>query len=165
VIRLTLAWRPLRPLAGHDLREPVEVFDDAAIDRLVEREQPRLMGQQLAHRDPFLTLLSELRPIATNSLVVVEPAPRMGQRNDHRRQTLGRRVDDRHRVFLPRLGADSISHTAPQVDDLLAVMVDAASTTYLTATRKIFDEGLANRLECAAYVTMNNGQACARVSG
>src|SRR6187200_325754 len=113
------------------------------------------MRQQLADGDPFLPILFELRPITTDSLVVVEPAARMGERHHHRRQTLGGRVDDGHRVFLPRFTADAISHTAPQVNDLLTVLVDATSTTDLAAMRKIFDKRFSNALECGAYGTVN----------
>ena len=42
----------------------IEVCDDAAIDRLVDREQPCLVCQELAHRYSFLPLLRELRPYA-----------------------------------------------------------------------------------------------------
>ncbi len=34
--------------------QPIEVGDNVAIDRLVEREQPGLVGEQLAHRDALL---------------------------------------------------------------------------------------------------------------
>jgi len=67
-------------------------------------------------------------------------------------------MNDSHRILAPRLTADAVSHTAPQIDDLLAVLVDAAGTTKLAALRKIFDEGRSNALECGAHRTVNGGR-------
>ena len=63
VVGLSLARLPRRPLPGHDLGQPIEVGDDRPVDRLVEREQPGLVGEQLAHRDLLLAVLRELRPV------------------------------------------------------------------------------------------------------
>src|SRR5439155_4202388 len=50
VIRLARAWFPRGFLACEHYCHAIEVCDDAAIDRLVDREQPCLVCQELAHR-------------------------------------------------------------------------------------------------------------------
>jgi len=50
VIPLARAWFPRGFLACEHYCHAIEVCDDAAIDRLVDREQPCLVCQELAHR-------------------------------------------------------------------------------------------------------------------
>ena len=103
----------------HDC-QAIEVGDDAAIDGLVEREQPCLVCQKLADGDSLFALLRELRPVRAHPFFVVEPPPRVGDRQRHRGQPLGGRVDDHHGVLLPGLARLLVPDTAPEIDDLLA---------------------------------------------
>ena len=54
VVGLPRSRFPCGLLAGEDDREAIEVGDHAAIDGLVEREQPRLVGEELADGDVSL---------------------------------------------------------------------------------------------------------------
>jgi hypothetical protein len=63
-------------------------------------------------------------------------------------------VHDDHRVPLPRLARLLVADTAPEIDDLLAVSIDRAGATQLTASSKVFSERLAHRLEAATDVSL-----------
>ena len=114
VVGLPLAGLPGRALPRHDSREAIEVGDDVAVDRLVEGEQAGLVGEQLADGDALLAGLSELGPVRADALVVVEPAAGVGERHHHRRQALGRRVDDHHGVRRATARRSLRSRTPPQ---------------------------------------------------
>jgi hypothetical protein len=103
--------------------------------------------EQLTDRDPVLTGLRELGPVGADTLVVVQPAARVGERQDHRGEALGRRVDHDHGVRAPRLAARPVAHTAPQVNDLLPILVDAARAAEFTPTGEVLDERLPHGLE------------------
>lgn len=107
------------------------------------------MGEQLADRDVFLASLRKLGPVGADQLVVVQPAARVGERHDHRREAFCRRVDDGHGVGAPRLAARPVPHAAPQVADLLAIPVDATSGPELTPTGEVLDERIPDGLEPA----------------
>jgi hypothetical protein len=68
VVGLSRSWFPSWFLPRQDHRQPVEVCDDALVDRLVEGEQPCLMRQQLADGDLVLTLLGKFRPVLRYAL-------------------------------------------------------------------------------------------------
>ncbi len=122
VIGLPRARLPRGFLTGQHDGQAIEVGDEAAIHGLVEREQPCLVCEELADGDSLFALLRELRPVRAHPLFVVEPAAGVGDGQRHRGQALGRRVDDHHRVLLPRLAGLLVSDTAPEVDDLLAAV-------------------------------------------
>ncbi len=147
VVALPRARWPGRPLTRHDGRETIRVRDHAAVDRLVEREQPGLVRQQLAHRDRFLALLRELGPVGADALVVVEPAARVRERQGHRRQPLGGRVHEDHRALLPRGAGRVVADPAPQVHDLFAAMERATRAAELAPAREVLDERVAHPLE------------------
>ncbi len=134
--------------------QAVEVSYDAAIDGLVEREQPCLVCQELTDGDALLALLRELRPVRAYPLFVVEPAARMGDGKGHRRQALGSRVDEHHGVLLPGLARLLVPDTAPEVNDLLAVTIDTAGAAQFLTPSEIVDEGLAYALETASDVSL-----------
>ena len=121
VIGLTRAGLPRRLLTGEHDCQAIQIRDDAPIDGLIEGEQPRLVGEQLANGDLLFALLRELGPVRGDPLFVVEPAARVGDGQGHRGQALGGRVDEHHRVPLPRLAGQLVPDPAPEVDDLLAV--------------------------------------------
>jgi hypothetical protein len=56
-------------------------------------------------------------------------------------------------VFLPRLAGRPVAHTAPEVDDLLATMIDAAGAAQLVSRGEILDERIPHRFKAGAYVS------------
>jgi hypothetical protein len=89
----------------------------------------RLLRQQLSDGDLLFAVLREFRPVRRDPLVVIQPTPRMRERQRHRRQALSGRPDERHGVLLPRLARLTVAYAAPQVDDLLTIPVSAARAT------------------------------------
>ena len=75
------------------------------------------MRQQLTNGDALFSVLRELRPITRDRLLVVEPSTRVRHRQRHRREPLGRRMDDDHRAGLPQIAGLPVAYTAPEVDD------------------------------------------------
>ena len=122
MVGLARAGLPCRLLTGQHHREAIEVGHHAAINGFVEREESRLMRQELAYGDLLLPLLRELGPVRGHPLFVVEPAAGVGEGEGHGGQALRGRVDDDHRVLLPRLARLLVANAAPEVDDLLAAV-------------------------------------------
>jgi hypothetical protein len=83
MVGLARAGLPRRLLTGQYHREAIEVRHDAAIDRFVEREESRLMRQELADGNLLFSLLRELGPVPGHPLFVVEPSARVGERQGH----------------------------------------------------------------------------------
>ena len=104
----------------------------------------------------LLALLRELWPVGGDSLLVVQPAARVGDRQGHRGEALGGRVDDDHRVPLPGLARHLVPNTAPEVDDLLAAIVGAAGAAQLPALSEVLLERVAHGLEAATDVSLDN---------
>ena len=152
VIGLPRARLPGRFLASQHDRQPIEVGDQTPVRLLIEGKQTRLMRQQLADGDSLLALLGELRPVGGDAFLVVEPAPGMGERQRHRRQALGGRVDENHGVLFPRLAGRLVPHTAPQVNDLLAPVVHATGAAQFVAPGEILSERIAHGLKARAYM-------------
>ena len=136
VIGLTRPGLPRRLLTGEHDRQAIQIRDHAPIDGLIEGEQPRLVGEELAHGDLLFALLRELGPVRGDPLFVVEPAARVGDGEGHRGQALGGRVDEHHGVPLPRLARLLVPDTAPQVDDLLAVVIGAAGAAQFVPSER-----------------------------
>jgi hypothetical protein len=155
VIRLTGPGLPYRFLTRQYDCEAIKVGDNASIHRLIEGEQPRLMRQKLAHRYFFFALLSELRPVLADQLLVVEPASRVRYGERHRCQALCGRVDDHHGVLLPGFAASLVPNAAPQVDDLFTTVIGAAGSAQLVPPNKILGERLAHSLKAGADVPVN----------
>ena len=156
VIGLTRAGLPRRLLSGEHDRKAIQVGDHAAIDGFLDRKQPRLVGEQLPDGDPVLPLLRELGPVPGHSLFVVEPAARVGEGERHRGQTLRGRVDDHHGVLLPWLAGLLVADAAPEIDDLLAAMIDTAGAAQLPAPGEVLGECLAHCLEARTDVPVDN---------
>jgi hypothetical protein len=142
-------------VANHHRRQSVEIGHRAAVHRLVEGEEARLMTQQLAHGDLVLAVLGELGPVGRDPLVVVQPAARVGDGQRHRRKTLGRGMDYHHRVALPRLVRLLVADAAPEIDDLLAEVVRRARAAQFSAAGEVLLEHLADDLEAATDVTLD----------
>ena len=146
VIGLPLPGLPGRALALHDPGQPVEVRDGGPVHSFIEAEEPCLVTEQLADRGPLLAGLGELRPVGSDPLLVVEPAARLRERHGHGGHALRSREHEGHRVLLPRGASGAVPNAAPQVDDSLAGLVDAAGRADLTAMPEALDEGLAHGL-------------------
>ena len=87
-------------------------------------------------------------------LFVVEPAARVGDGQGHRGQALGGRVDEHHRVLLPRLARLLVPDTAPEVDDLLAAVIGAAGAAQFPASSEVVGKRLAHGLEATTDVSL-----------
>ena len=155
VIRLARPRRPCRRLPGQHLGQPVQIRDETAVHRHIEREERRVMREQLTDGDRRLAVLGELRPVRAHGRLVVEPAPRMRKGHGHRGEALRRGVDEDHGVRLPRLACPRVPHAAPKIDDLFAVEVGTAGAAELAAAREIFREDVADVLEARADVPFN----------
>ena len=119
VVRLARSPLPRRFLPGEHDGQSIEVGDQSAIDRFTEREQTRLVRQELADGDRVLPVLPELGPVRGDSLFVIQPAAGMCESERHCGETLGGGVDEHHRVLLPRLTSLLVANAAAEIDHLL----------------------------------------------
>src|SRR5688572_14378946 len=87
VISLARTGFPFRFLASKNHCQPVKIGDCIPIDRLIESKQACLMSEQLPNSNCFLILLGELRPILTHAFIIIEPTPRMSDRQRHSGQS------------------------------------------------------------------------------
>src|SRR5262245_50279549 len=78
----------------------------------------------------------------------------MGECERHRRQALGGRVHDDHRVFFPGLSSSLVPDAAPEIDDLPAVKIRAACATQLAALGEVREECLVDAFEAATDVAV-----------
>src|SRR5437899_7042579 len=154
VIRLPRAGLPRGFLTRQDDRQAIEIGDDAPIDGLVDREQPGLMCQELADSDALLAVLRELRPVCADPFVVVEPTPRVGDCEGHRGEALGGRMDDHHRVLVPRLSGLLVSDATPEIDDFLAAVIRATGAAQFPASSEVVGECVARRLEATTDLSL-----------
>src|SRR5262245_54281742 len=154
VIRLPRSGLPRWLLPCQNHRQAIEIGDDATIDGLIDREQPCLVCQELAHRYSFLPLLREFGPVRGYPFFIVEPTTRVGDGERHRSQALGGRVDDHHRVLFPGLARLLVPNTAPKVHNLLSAVKGTASSAQLATPNKVLDERFAHSLKAAANVPM-----------
>jgi hypothetical protein len=83
MISLPCSWFPRGYLPRQDLCKVAQVADYSFIQRLIEREQPGLMSQQLPDGNSFFSILSKLRPVFAHEFVVIQPASRMGHCQSH----------------------------------------------------------------------------------
>ena len=89
----------------------------------VDGDQTRLVRQQPAHRNVFLAVGRELRPVLRDRRVDVEVATLREHRREDRGHPLRRREAQDDGVLLPRATGLSVGDAAPQVDHRLAVLV------------------------------------------
>ena len=80
----------------------------------------------------------------------------MGERQGHRRQPLGGRVHNDHRVPLPGLARQLVPNSAPQIDDFLAAIVGAAGAAQFAAPDEVFLERVTHGFEAATDVSLDN---------
>ena len=112
------------------------------------------MRQELANGDLLLPFLRELGPVRRHPLFVIEPAAGVGERQGHGCQSFRGRVDDDHRVLLPRFARLLVADTAPDVNDLLAANIGTAGATQLPALSKVFGKRLAHHFEATTDVSL-----------
>src|SRR5690606_32398211 len=105
VVAVARPWRPRRTLPRHHAGDVVEVAELLVGQLLVEQDEAGFVAEELAYGDGALAVLREVGPAAGDGRVVVEPPPRVGHGQRHRRKPLRRGVDDDHRVLLPGLVA------------------------------------------------------------
>jgi hypothetical protein len=106
-----------------------------------------MMREQLPDRDALFSLLGEFRPVRADTFVVVQPAPRVRDGERHGSEPFRRRMDDYHRVFVPRLTGMLVPDPAPEIDHLLAVAIYSTRSTSLMSSRKVVRKGIAHCVE------------------
>ena len=127
-----------------DVRLPVE---PRAGRRVVAVDHAARVREHVAHQHALLARLRELRPVARDRRVEIdEPAIDQDVRAE-RAHALRHRVHDDDGVLGPRHRALQVLVAAPQVDDLLAVLVHAHRGAHLAALAEIALEFLAHRGE------------------
>jgi hypothetical protein len=146
---------PCRFLTRQHAGETIEIGDEAAIERIVQRIQPGLVCEELPDGDSLFAPLREFRPIRAHPFVVVEPAAGMRDGERHRGEPLGGREDDYHRVLLPRFAGLLVADPAPEVDDLLASVIGAAGTAQLPAAREVVREGRSHGFKATTDVSLD----------
>src|SRR5262249_43066469 len=117
--------------------------------------------EELSDGDLRFAVLRELGPVRADPLVVVEPAPRVRKGQRHRRQALGGRIDDDHRVAFPRVARLSVTNAAPQVDDLFAAEIGATGAAELPTPGEVVGKYVEDTLEPARDLSLN-GCGCNR---
>ena len=148
VIGLPRARLPRRLLPSQHDREAIEVGDHAAIDRLVEREQPGLVRQQLADGDRLLALLRELGPVRGRPARRSRASRASGRAPGSSRP--GPWSPSGRSPSCPRSHGSPVARVAdaaPQVDDLLAAVIRAARAAQLAPAREVLGERVAHGLE------------------
>ena len=88
----------------------------------------------------------------------------MRERKRHRCKALGGGVHDDHGILFPWLTSCLVAYSSPQVDYLVAVLINATRRTQLSSDGKVFGEGLADGLPSLADVALNFGVAGGRQS-
>src|SRR5215212_8851901 len=81
----------------------------------------------------------------------------------HCSEPFGCRMDDHHRVLLPRLSRLPVSDAAPEIDYQLATVIATARAAQLVASREIVDERFAHRLEATSDLAVHT-IACPHVA-
>jgi hypothetical protein len=64
-------------------------------------------------------------------------------------------VEDHHGVPLPRFAGALVANASPEIDDLLAAVIDAAGAAQLAASREVLDERLVDPLEAPADLALD----------
>jgi hypothetical protein len=112
------------------------------------------MREELADGDLLLALLRKLGPVSGHPFFVVEPAARVRDGEGHGREALRGGVDEHHGASLPRVARLFVAGTAPEVNDLPAVVIGAAGAPQLTPSSKVRGKRLAHRLKAVTDVSL-----------
>ena len=105
------------------------------------------MREELPDGDGLLAVLGELWPVARDRCIEIDKPARVSEGNRHRGHALRGGVDEDERVLAPRLGQARIAAPAPEVDDLLAPVVDGTRRADLAPLREVPLELVADLLE------------------
>jgi len=158
MVGLALTRLPGRFLLRHDLGQPVQVSDNAAVNRRGEGVQAALVREEMAHGHLLLALLGELGPVGGDAVVVVEPAARVRHGERHGGHALGSRIDQGHGVLFPGGVRRLVAYAAPQVDHLFAAAVDAAGAAELIAKGEVLDKRIPHGLKAFAREPVDLGR-------
>jgi hypothetical protein len=105
------------------------------------------------HGDVALAARGELGPVEGDGRVEVELAPLHQPVYAHGGDALGGGEDDCEGVALPGARLVPVGEATPEVDDPLALEVDAARGPHLTALGEVASEGVADALESGRDVS------------
>ena len=125
-----------------------------------QRGQPRLVAQQVAHRDLPLARSRELRPVLRHRLVDVELALLDQAMGADRRHALGRGIDVDDRVLLPGAGPRLVSEASPQLHHGLAVEVDRNPSSQLAMLLEVAHKRLAHSRKTLVALTLHLDRRC-----
>src|SRR5512137_2956191 len=98
------------------------------------------MSQQLPDSDLILAILSKLRPILRDAIVVIEQATGFSKRHGHSCRPLRSRGDENHCSLFPRCTCCPVPDPAPQVDRFFPTVVNATGGSKLIAVLEVLCE-------------------------
>ena len=131
------------------------------VDELTEVVQPGIVSHHIGDRDVFFSVLSELRPVIADSVVVAESAFFVHFGDEQRREVLAGAEDIGQRISVERSardfalsGAVALSF-AEDVDDFLASEIDAELRTDIEASEEKRFKDMLDRLELGIDMTFD----------
>lgn len=128
-------------------------------DRVVDRGQPGLVGEQPADGNVLLPVRRELRPVLRDGCVEVQ-LPALGEQERARgRHGLGGGVDDLQGVVLRGSVVLGIGDPAPQVDHFPTVQVHGDGRAHLLAACQVGRERRTCRVEPRCGLPADFGHA------
>ena len=157
VVPVRRAGLPERGLGGQGLGDGVPGPDLLGAQPGIDRWQAGLVRQQVADGHVVLAGLGELGPIGRHGRVHVELTPLGQQVGAHGRRALGRGEDDLQRVGPVRGRPPDVERPTDDVDDLVAVDVDAEAGSDLTALREVGGERVPDGLEAGLDQAVDYG--------
>ena len=155
VVALARSWLPQRSLARQPDGQRLRVGEELGTDRLVERGEAGLVGEQLPDGDLLLAVLRELGPVGGHALLEVQVPAAVRHRERHGCHALGGREDRYQGVALPGQAPAPVALAAPQVHDDLAVALRRAGGPDRSALRELRAEGVGDRSEARRDVTLD----------
>src|SRR6185437_12544669 len=95
------------------------------------------MRENVADEHALLAGLRKFRPVVCNRRVEIDLAAVDQDVHTQCAHALDERIHDDDRVFLPRLGASEVLMAAPEIDNLLSVLVDTDGGADLAPSAEI----------------------------
>ena len=126
---MPLARSPARSLSLEQLAEALAIPHELRGETGVQRGKPRLMREELPDRDGLLARLGEAGPVPRQGIVVGEQTTRMGDGQDGRRDSLGRREHADERVLFPWHATSGVAHASPEIDQGFGAAEDGDGAT------------------------------------
>jgi len=124
-VAVARARMPQRLLCGQRVDHEIPVTQSSIGNRLAQRGHTRLVVEQLANGNRFLSVLAELRPVRRDRRVDVELAARGKDVRAQCDATLRARPDDADGVLGPGSFRSGVGDATPEIDDGLSVDGDA----------------------------------------